>query len=73
MALLLALPINLGLVATEALFRCRIVRAYDPVFGRNCDPKIGREGAEICVQIEPVKDGSGISDGSQGLEMVFVD
>lgn len=105
MALLLALPINLGLVATEALFRYRIVRAYDPVFGRfsmpmileglliaylfsllvvldtissylfirNCDPKIGREGAEICVQIEPVKDGSGISDGSQGLEMVFVD
>lgn len=105
MALLLALPINLGLVATEALFRYRIVRAYDPVFGRfsmpmileglliaylfsllvvldtissylfirNCDPKIGREGAEICVQIEPVKDDSGISDGSQGLEMVFVD
>lgn len=105
MALLLALPINLGLVATEALFRYRVVRAYDPVFGRfsmpmilegllisylfsllvvldtissylfirNCDPKIGREGAEICVQIEPAKDDSGISDGSQGLEMVFVD
>lgn len=105
MALLLALPINLGLVATEALFRHRVVRAYDPVFGRfsmpmilegllisylfsllvvldtissylfirNCDPKIGREGTEICVQIEPVKDDSGISDGSQGLEMVFVD
>ncbi|CAK7322971.1 unnamed protein product [Dovyalis caffra] len=35
MAFLLALPLNLGLVAIEALFRYRIVRSYhDHVFGR---------------------------------------
>ncbi|KAJ6738765.1 hypothetical protein OIU74_003690 [Salix koriyanagi] len=105
MALVLALPVNLGLAATEALFRYRVVRAYDHVFGRfsvsmvleglliaylfsllvvldtissylfirNCDPHLGREGAEICVQIKIVKDDNGTSDGSQGLEMVFED
>ncbi|KAF9684086.1 hypothetical protein SADUNF_Sadunf04G0081300 [Salix dunnii] len=105
MALVLALPINLGLVATEALFRYRVVRAYDHVFGRfsmsmvleglliaylfsllvvldtiasyffirNCDPHFGRERAEICIQIKLVKDDNGISDGSQGLELVFED
>lgn len=34
MALLLALPINLGLASIEALFQYRIVRAYDHLLGR---------------------------------------